>query len=115
LKEDTMLEKTLGTWQIAGSDCTASLGFDWGRSVNISLQWSREPGPVQHEHLALILPDIVRTALSFLEDGAALCEGVLDAIAEGRMCRSGIEDELFTYEAVDRNQRSDGFPTEDDT
>ena len=109
-----MLERTLGTWQIAGSDCTATLDFDWGRSVNILLQWSREPGPVQHEHLTLILPEIVSSALSFIEEGAALGERVLDAIAEGRLCRSGIEDELFTYEAIDRDQRPDAPPPDDD-
>ena len=110
-----MLEKTLGTWQIAGSYCTATLDFDWGRSVNISLQWSREPGPLQREHLTLILPDIVRSALSFVDEGAALAERVLDAIAEGRIYRSGIEDEVFTYEAIDSDRRPNALTPEEDT
>jgi hypothetical protein len=97
-----MVESTLGTWQIAGSSCTATVDFDWGRSVNISLQWSRQPGPMEHEQLALALPEIIRAAVQFVEERAALCEGVLDAIADGRVCRSGIEDDVFLYEAIDR-------------
>ena len=98
-----MLNQNLGTWQIAGSDCTATLDLDWGRSVTISLQWSREPGPVEHEHLAVLLPDILKSALESVEESAAMFERVLDAIAKGRVCRSGVEDEVFTYEAIDRD------------
>jgi len=109
-----MVEKTLGTWQIAGSNCTATLDFDWGRSVNISLQWSRQPGPVENEQLALMLPDIIRSALQFVEEGAALCEGVLDAIAEGRVCRSGIKDGVFLYEAIERHPQDGALPSKDE-
>jgi hypothetical protein len=109
-----MPEKILGTWRIADSDCTAALDFDWGRSINISLQWSREPGPVEHERLTLILPDIVRSALNYIEKGAALCEGVLEAIAGGLMCRSGIEDEMLTYEAIHPDAQHDALPGEDE-
>jgi hypothetical protein len=105
-----MLNKNLGTWQIAGSDdCTATLDFDWRRSVTISLQWSCEPGPVEHEHLAVLLQDILKSALDSLGESAAMFERVLDAIAKGRICRSGVEDEVFTYEAIDRD------PAQEDT
>ena len=99
-----MLTRTLGTWQIAASDCTATLDFDRGRSVTISLQWSREPGPIEHEHLAALLPDILKSALESVEQSAAMFERVLDAIANGRICRSGVEDGVFTYEAIDTDR-----------
>jgi hypothetical protein len=98
-----MLTQPLGTWSFAGNNCTATLDFDWGRSVNISLRWSREPGPTEHEHLALILPDIVGAALDAVWVGAATCETVLELIADGRVCRSGIKDGLFEYEALGQN------------
>ena len=102
-----MSETTLGTWNIGGSDCTAALDFDWGRSVNISLKWSREPGPVEHEHLAVILPDILKSALESVEESAAMFKRGLEAIAEGRMCRSGIEDGVFLYEAINEYPEHD--------
>ena len=52
-----MVTTSLGTWQIAGNDCTATLVMDRPRSINIALEWGREPGPAETEHFNLALPE----------------------------------------------------------
>jgi hypothetical protein len=97
-----MLTRTLGSWQIADNTCTATLAIDRPRSINITFEWSREPGPTEIEHLDVVLPDIVGSALEAVEQFAAMCEAVVDLIADGRVCRIGIKDELFVYAATEQ-------------
>jgi hypothetical protein len=102
-----MLTRTLGTWQIAGNPCTATLAIDRPRSINISLEWGREPGPTEIEHLDVTLPDIIEAALGPVEQFAAICESLLELIADGRICRVGIKDGLFVYAGTPELSGSD--------
>jgi len=103
-----MTNKYLGTWQIAGNTCEAILSVDRPRSITISFDWSRDPGPTENEHLARALPDIVGSALESVEELAAIVEHIQDLVAEGSICRIGIRDGLFVYAAT-------GLETPDDT
>jgi hypothetical protein len=103
----------LGSWQIAGNTCEATLLMDRPRSITISFEWNREPGPTENEHLAMALPDIVASALETVEQLAALCEEIQHLIAEGKLCRIGIRDGLFVYARTDAdapdNTSTDGY------
>ena len=103
-----MLTEILGRWQIADNTCTATLTVDRPSSVNISFEWSREPGPSENERLNVILPEIVDAALEILEECAALSRATLDLIADGKLCRVGIEDGLFLYARTDQGRSPDG-------
>lgn len=109
-----MLTKTLGSWQIADNTCTATLAIDRPRSINISLEWSREPGPTEIEHLDVVLPDIVGSALEAVEQFAVMCEAIVGLIAVGDLCRIGIKDGRFIYAATDREppSRSSSAPAD---
>jgi hypothetical protein len=96
-----MLTAALGSWQIADNMCTATLVIDRPHSINISLEWSRQPGPTEIEHLNVALPEIVGSALESVEQFATMCQAILDLIADGRLCRIGIKDGLFVYASTD--------------
>ena len=95
---------SLGTWQIAGNDCTATLVMDRPRSINIALEWDREPGPAETEHFNLALPDIMESAFQVVQRAAAISEALVDLIADGQICRIGIKNGVFVYGATDSQQ-----------
>jgi hypothetical protein len=109
-----VLSKYLGTWQIAGNTCEATLSVDRPRSITISFEWSRDPGPTENEHLEMALPDIVGAAGEAVEELAAIGEAVQGLIAEGRICRIGIRDGLFVYAATDPDTPDGTFTGEHD-
>jgi hypothetical protein len=104
-----VLSTHLGTWQIAGNTCEAILLLDRPRSITISLEWGRGPGPTENEHLRLALPDIVGSALEVIERLAAISEAIQGLVAEGKLCRIGIRDGSFIYAATDPNTPDDTF------
>jgi hypothetical protein len=108
-----MLIETFGRWQIADNVCTAILTVDRPRSISISFEWSREPGPTENEHLNIILPDIAASALEVLDECAALSRATLDLIADGKLCRIGIKDGLFLYALTDQAQPPDRLGKDD--
>ncbi len=89
---------------------TATLAIDRPRSINISLEWAREPGPTEIEHLDVTLPDIVGSALEAVEQFATMCEALVDLIGDRRICRIGIKDGLFLYAGTDSEPPSPGNP-----
>jgi len=103
-KEYSDVTRTLGTWQIAGNTCTATLAIDRPQSINISLEWAREPGPTEIEHLSLTLPDIMESALEAVQRSAEISEALLELIADGRIYRDGIKDGVFLYAAIESEQ-----------
>jgi hypothetical protein len=108
-----MLTRTLGSWQIADNTCTATLVIDRPRSINITFEWRREPGPTENEHLNVILPDIVASALEALEEYAAFCQATLGLIGDGKVCRIGIRDGLFIYAATHQERPRDSIGYDD--
>jgi hypothetical protein len=104
-----VISKNLGAWQIAGNTCEAILSVDRPRSITISLEWRRAPGPTENEHLELALPDIVGSALEAVEELAAIGEAIQDLIAEGKVCRIGIRDGLFIYASTTVDTPDDTF------
>ena len=96
-----MLSTCLGAWQIAGNTCEATLSVDRPRSISIGLKWSREPGPIDNEHLAIALPEIVESALHAIEELAEISEAIQSLLAEGKICRIGIREGCFVYASTD--------------
>jgi hypothetical protein len=105
---DMTITKPLGTWKIADNTCDATLALERPRSISISFEWGHEPGPAEHEHLGVILPDIVRSALQSVEEYAAICQAIQVLLADGRICRTGIRDGQFVYEAVPERSEESG-------
>jgi hypothetical protein len=109
-----VLSRYLGAWQIAGNTCEATLSVDRPRSITISFEWSRDPGPTENEHLQTALPDIVGSALEALEEFASISEAIQGLIAEGKVCRIGLRDGLFVYATTDRDTPDDTLTGEHD-
>jgi hypothetical protein len=105
----TVFTKYLGAWQIAGNTCEATISVDRPRAITISFAWTRDPGPTENEHLELVLPDIVGSALDVIEHCAAMGEAIQDLIAEGKLCRIGIRDGLFVHARTDADRPDDRF------
>jgi hypothetical protein len=76
------------------------LSINAPRAITISLEWSRDPGPTENEHLHIALPDIVAAALDAVEKLAEMSEAIQHLVAEGKVCRIGIKDGLFVYGAT---------------
>jgi hypothetical protein len=81
--------------------CETTLSIDGPRSITISLEWSRDPGPTENEHLDLVLPGIVMLALDAVEELAGIGEAIRQLVAEGKLCRIGTRDGSFVYAATD--------------
>jgi hypothetical protein len=107
-----VLSTNLGTWQIAGNACEATLSVDRPRVITISLAWSRDPGPTENEHLQIALPDIVEAALDAVEQLAGIGEAIQQLLADGKICRIGTRDGAFVYAATDADKPDDTLADE---
>jgi len=95
-----LFSTNLGTWQIAANTCQATLSIDARRTITISLEWTRDPGPTENEHVEIALPDIVAAALDAVENLAETSKTIQHLVAEGKICRIGVKDGLFLYGAT---------------
>ena len=106
------LIRPLGAWKIAGNTCHATLSVDRPRSMTVSLEWNREPGPTENEQLDFALPGIVAAACAAVEEIASISGIVRDLIAQGKVYRSEIKDGWFGYALTDPDIDNDTFASD---